>query len=254
MKIALIGDVHANLHALEAVLEHAHKRDVEAIWNVGDLVGYGAFPDAVVRRLQQEGAVNVIGNYDLKVLGYPDHKKKWRQKKPREKRTSVRWAYNNLSRKSRKHLGRFPRDVRTRMKKHSILLTHASPAAIDESLRPGTSSRRLRKLARKAKADLVVVGHSHRPFVRQEKGVRFINTGSVGRPIDGDPRASYAILTLKKKHFKVKHYRLNYSVKKAVAAIRRADLPEAFAQMLLLGRSLDWVLRHRKRWIMTAKK
>ena len=56
MKVALIGDVHANLPALEAVLEDAHGRNVEAVWNVGDFVGYGAFPDEVVKRLQQEEA------------------------------------------------------------------------------------------------------------------------------------------------------------------------------------------------------
>ena len=68
MKVALIGDVHANLPALEAVLTHAYQQGVEAIWNVGDFVGYGAFPDGVVKRLQNENALSIIGNYDAKVL------------------------------------------------------------------------------------------------------------------------------------------------------------------------------------------
>jgi putative phosphoesterase len=254
LKIALIGDVHANLPALDAVLEHARQRDVEAIWNLGDFVGYSAFPDEVVRRLRQDGEINVVGNYDLKVLGYPDNKEKWRKARPPEKGVSVRWSYKNLSGGNRRHLGTLPRDARLRVKGRSILLTHASPAAIDESLGPHTSDRRLRKLAEEAQADLIVVGHSHQPFVREVGDVRFINPGSVGRPDDGDPRASYAILSLTKKRLKVKHYRLDYDVEKSVEAIRRADLPEAFAQILLLGHSLDWVLSHRHRWKPNGKR
>ena len=68
MSVALIGDVHANLPALEAVLDHAAGQGVDAVWNVGDFVGYGAFPDEVVRRLRREGVLSIVGNYDLKVL------------------------------------------------------------------------------------------------------------------------------------------------------------------------------------------
>src|SRR3972149_11018757 len=64
----LIGDIHSNLPALKAVLEDASNRGVSEIWNVGDLTGYGAFPDDVVRRLRKENAQSVTGNYDLKVL------------------------------------------------------------------------------------------------------------------------------------------------------------------------------------------
>ena len=76
MKVALIGDVHANLPALEAVLADAHQHGVEAIWNVGDLVGYGAFPDEVVQILRQEEVLSIVGNYDIKVLKVKKKKKK----------------------------------------------------------------------------------------------------------------------------------------------------------------------------------
>ena len=89
---------------------------------------------------------------------------------------------------------------------------------------------------------MIICGHSHRPFVRQVDGVWFINTGSVGRPDDGDPRACYAILEIDSESIQVQHYRLEYDVERAVAAIRENELPEAFAQMLLQGRDLDTVL------------
>ena len=77
MRIALLGDVHANLPALDAVLADAKKRGVDQIWNIGDFVGYGAYPDEVVKRLRNEGAISIIGNYDLKVLKFPKKNKKF---------------------------------------------------------------------------------------------------------------------------------------------------------------------------------
>jgi len=72
----LIGDVHANLPALKAVLEDASNKEISEIWNLGDLTGYGAFPDDVVRRLRKENAQSVSGNYDLKVLKVKEKKEK----------------------------------------------------------------------------------------------------------------------------------------------------------------------------------
>ena len=122
-------------------------------------------------------------------------------------------------------------------------MTHASPASNEEHLTPDTPTKRLRELAGMADADLVICGHSHQPFTRQVQGVWFINTGSVGRPDDGDPRAAYAILTIEPDVFEVRHYRVEYDVARAVAAIRDRGLPEAFAQMLLQGNNLDVVAK-----------
>ena len=72
-QIALLGDVHANLPALEAVISHAASLGVEQFWNIGDFVGYGPYPDQVVERMRTKKFVNIAGNYDLKVLsGKPD--------------------------------------------------------------------------------------------------------------------------------------------------------------------------------------
>ena len=111
MKIALIGDVHANLPALEAVLAHAHQQGVEAIWNLGDFLGYGAFPDEVVVRLRAEGALSIIGNYDLKVLKFPKRKEKWDKSKHPQKYLAFQWAYEHLSKESRKYLRSLPEEI-----------------------------------------------------------------------------------------------------------------------------------------------
>jgi putative phosphoesterase len=239
VKIALIGDVHANLHALEAVLLHASDRRCKSIWNIGDFVGYGAFPDEVVKLLRQVKAVSIIGNYDQKVLKVKKKQPGWAAAGNSKIRLAFQWAYEHLSPGSRKYLKRLPAHRRLQVKGWKILLTHGSPASADEHLSPDTPEKRLRELAKMAKADLIICGHSHQPFARWVGDVLFINTGSVGRPDDGDPRATYAVLKLKRKMVEVRHYRVEYDVDQAVGAIRSKQLPEEFAQMLLQGRNLD---------------
>ena len=242
MKIALIGDVHANLPALESVLAHIRQQNVTIVWNTGDFVGYNAFPNEVIDQLRQVDVVSIVGNYDRKVLKFKKKKSKWRQSKRPEKYLAFKWAYKTLSKKNRSYLQSLPKERRLRVNGRRILLTHGSPAATDEALTPDTPNRRFRELAQMAGTDVIICGHSHRPFARQVAGVWFINTGSVGRPDDGDPRASYAILQIEPDDLQVEHYRLDYDIVQAVKAIRQNNLPEAFAWMLQQGRNLDEVL------------
>jgi len=250
-KIALIGDVHGNMSALEAVLDQAHEQGVEAIWNVGDFVGYGPSPNQVIERLRQEDAVSITGNYDLKVLRFKKKRKKWRKTKQSQKFLAFQWTRDVLTKKNRKYLGSLPKERYLQVEGMRILLTHGSPASVGEHLTPDMPEGRLRELASMVEADVVVCGHSHRAFVRQVDGVHFINTGSVGRPDDGDPRACYAILQIGHapgQDLAVQHHRLAYDVRRAAAAIREQGLPEAFAQMMIQGYALDDVMETPEAW------
>ena len=243
MKIALLGDVHANLPALESVLAHASSQNVSTFWNTGDFLGYGAFPNEVVEGLQQAGATSILGNYDLKVLGFKEKDKKWRKSKRAEKYLAFRWAHQNLSRQNRRYLKTLPEQRQLEVIGKSVLLTHASPESNEEPLTPETPEERLKDLARMAGTDIVVCGHSHQPFARMVANTLFINPGSVGRPDDGDPRTCYAILETNQTELHVQHYRLEYDLALAVSGIRENRLPEVFAQMILKGRDLDTILQ-----------
>lgn len=235
VKIALIGDVHANLPALEAVLRDARERGAIAVLDAGDAVGYGPFPEETVAYLREQGVLSVVGNYDRQVLA-AGGKKKGLPKDP-GKRLAVRWAYEHLSKEGRSSLASLPEHRRLAPGRRRILLCHGSPEAIDEYLDAGTPASRLAAIARTASADVIVSGHAHRPSAREVGGVWFVNTGSVGRPDDGDPRACYALLQTSP--FSVCHLRVPYDVDRTVAAVLEAGLPPSFARIFLEGRPLD---------------
>lgn len=237
--IALIGDIHGNLPALEAVLAHARKHGATAIWNVGDFVGYGVYPDEVVKLLRTEAALSIAGNYDLKTLQVKEKKEKWKKSKRPEKLLAFDWAYEHLSKDARQYLSSLPSERRFTTYGKRILITHGSPASNEEPLTSQTPIKRLRELASQSEADVIIVGHSHQPFTKTVDGVMFVNTGSVGRPDDGDPRASYALLTFGPDTLTVKHYRVRYDTEKIAAAVRDYGLPESFARIFIHGRSLD---------------
>jgi putative phosphoesterase len=241
MKVALIGDIHANLPALQAVLEHARQQNAHVIWNVGDFVGYGAFPDEVVTLIRQIGALSILGNYDRKTLKIEEKRNEWARKKTAEKWQAFEWAYNHLSSENRTYLGDLPEQRLFAVEDFIVLMTHGSPASRDEHLDPLTPLERLQELAQMTTADIILCGHSHQPFARQVNQKWFINPGSVGRPEDGDPRASYAIIDFDKKLLTVEHFRVSYDVERAAAAIRSAGLPEVFARMVLEGYNFDTI-------------
>jgi putative phosphoesterase len=242
IKIALIGDVHANLPALEVVLSHASNLGVTDFWTIGDFVGYNAFPEQVVIRMRKQEFSNIIGNYDLKVLNFPQKDKKWRGNKQPLKWLAFKWAYQNLSPESRAYLAALPEERKLTIGNQDFLLVHGSPASNDELLDKATTNERLRELKlmaeRKYEVEFaaIICGHSHQAFTRRIENMLFINTGSVGRPGDGNPRTAYAILQIRGSKLLVSHYRLNYDIGSAMAANKKAGLPRAFTEMIVEGR------------------
>lgn len=241
MKIAVLGDVHGNLPALEAVLRDAKQRRAVSVWCLGDLVGYGPFPDEVVATVRDRFFLSLRGNYDTKVLRISSRDALWCREKGEEKVRAFSWAWEHLSPESREYLASLPESLRLAMEGHRVLLVHGSPASPREHLSPDTPEERLAELAEGCGADVVLCAHSHVPFARRGGGALFINPGSVGRPDDGDPRASYALVTFRRHGVEATFHRLAYDVERCVAAVRAQELPEEFVRIFREGRSLDGV-------------
>jgi putative phosphoesterase len=245
MRIALIGDVHGNRHALEAVLRDLRRRRVDAIWNLGDSVGYGAYPDEVVQILRKRRILSIAGNFDLRVLRADPSSNEFAGEVLDKWITSA-WSHESLSGPSRAYLESLPGERRLEIEGRRFYLTHGTPASNTERLEPNASPKRLRDLAELAHADVVLCGHSHIPSLQRSDAVWFVNPGGVGRSDDGDPRASYAVLDVSRDPFRASHHRVRYDVTAAVDAVRRHGLPESLGRMLVEARSLDSVLQDRK--------
>jgi len=258
MRVALISDVHANLPALESVLAHIKNQDVHAIWNMGDLVGYGANPDQIVRRLREENVLNIAGRYDSRVLKLSKKRALWRENKRPEVFLAIQWADENLSEPSRDYLETLPEEITMRLGSTRILLTHGSPVSSKDKLSRGTPETYLQEILITADVQVIICGNSHEPFSRKVDSGYCINPGSVGYQTDGDIRASYALLDLDPElmvinsgpevKLEVRHYRIDYDIEAAVSDIRQRGLPEAYAQMLLQGKDLKTVLTSPEKW------
>jgi len=240
MKITLMSDIHANLPALEAVLRHAKNQSADQmILNLGDLTGYGPHPEQVVRWSKNEQVTNILGNYDNKVINKAYRKTGWQKVNKPDKRAMFAWTYHALSKISVKFLKTLPETRMLEIEGIKILLTHGSPASINEHLGVDTPEERMAALAEMTDADIILCGHSHLAFKRKVKNTLFINPGSVGRLDDGDPRASYAVLEIQDKEVSVNFYRVPYDIMSAVNAMRMTGLPEIFTRILRQGLNYD---------------
>jgi predicted phosphodiesterase len=246
VRLALLSDVHANLHALDAVLaDIAARPDIAGRFHLGDLVGYQAFPNEVVARLAD--VPGVAGNYDSTIA----HRYKHcgcRAETPEQEaqaHESFSWTLAQVSESTRAALAALPfrldlRPLGGHVAGPTVILVHATPVSNLVYVTEDRTDDFLRKMAEQAGAragDVIAFGHTHKPWHRTVDGVLFVNTGSVGRPKDGDPRAGWTLLTLGDGAPRAEQVRVAYDVEGACAALLAAGLPRAFADTLRTGRT-----------------
>lgn len=245
MRIALISDIHANTPALEAVLADIARRDVEAAYHIGDLVGYGPWPDDVVARLRDAGITGVAGNYDSTVAsGYKHCGCRYEDDRQEAlSHASFAWTIANTSAASKRFLASLPfrLDVRPfggHEAGPTIRLVHGNQALNTVYVTEDRSDEFLAAMggAMGARAgDLIAFAHTHLPWQRAVGGIHFLNTGSVGRPKDGDPRAGYAIVETRPSAARVEIVRVAYDVERTARAIEESELPDELAEFLRRG-------------------
>jgi predicted phosphodiesterase len=246
MRYVLISDIHANLPALDAVLADAKKVGAAAIYHLGDLVGYGPWPNETVARLRDAGIPGVAGNYDSTVA--TDYKHcGCRADTPRDEElshVSYEWTRRAVSDETKKFLAGLPYRIDVRplgghIAGPTVILLHAHAANNLIYVTADRTDPFLSKFAQQAGArsgDVICFGHTHKPWHRVVGGVHFINTGSVGRPKDGDPRACYVALDMSGEAPVVAFVRVKYDVEQAVRAIAEQGLPVEFGEVLKNGR------------------
>jgi predicted phosphodiesterase len=247
VRYALISDIHANLPALEAVLADLRERaDVDAVFHLGDLVGYAPWPNEVVERLHRTGIHGIAGNYDSTVAADYAHCG-CRYEDPRQEElshVSYAWTRAHVSASTKTFLGQLPfrLDVRplgghvagpTLILVHGTLLNNVTYWTEDRS---DAFCQKMAQAAGAGAGDLIAFGHTHKPWHRVVDGIHFLNTGSVGRPKDGDWRAGFAIVNVTVDGaLTVELVRVEYDIERAMDAIHRSDLPDEFADYLRHG-------------------
>jgi len=220
--IGVISDVHGNLHALEAVLD---VMETDLVLCAGDLIGYGAFPNEVVDLVRWKGIRCVRGNHDDAVLR---NEFEWFNLYAAE---AGQWCVKALGGPQRSFLEGLP----VRLGYQDVAVFHGSPARpLREYVTPGTPIAHLIEHLEASGAKMLVLGHTHAPFVTHVNGGLVANPGSVGQPRDGDERASYGVLDTEGMSFSV--HRVHYDVEAAAKAITEAELPSRLAERLFVGR------------------
>ena len=248
MRYALISDIHGNLPALRAVLADIDARGrADAVYHLGDLVGYAPWPDEVIALLKQQSIPGVAGNYDSTVAhGYKHCGCRYEDKHQEElSHLSYAWTLAHTSQESGRYLGGLPfridlRPLGGHLAGPTVTLLHGNQVLNTVYVTEDRSDDFLGKMAEATGArrgDVVCFGHTHKPWHREVGGIHFVNTGSVGRPKDGDWRAGYVLVTVDDNGVSVGFERVEYDVEAAAAGVIASDLPDEFAEQLRRGGS-----------------
>ena len=196
MRIAIIGDVHANLPALRAVIQDAMSIGADAVFCVGDVVGRGPHPNEVVEELRRLEIPTVQGNWDEAVgMDRDQTGAAWGSGDAEaDGIRSMRWTAEVMSDDNRAWLRQLPATLRMRLDGRSLLLFHGSPLRFTEYLWSERPSRVFARIASDEADDLFAFGHTHEAWHRVVGQAHFVACGSVGCGTEGDARARYAVI------------------------------------------------------------
>jgi putative phosphoesterase len=238
MKFCVFGDIHGNLEALKAAYKAAMTEGADRIFHLGDLGGYSPFVNEVAEFLIEHAIAGVQGNYDEAVANGLEHCG-CRAENPVQERMaglSFKWTKQKVSQKTLEYLKGLPREITFARYGRKTALFHATPHRNNLYWHEDRPEKFFLEMAEKVDADILVYGHTHRPYRKEIGGKLFINAGSVGKPGDGDPRACVLTMTIDEGGVVSSEFiRVPYDVGKAASAIIEHGLPSYFAEKLLVG-------------------
>jgi putative phosphoesterase len=208
MRIAIVADVHGNLVALEAVIADLAEQAPDLVVHGGDLAFNGPRPAECVDRIRELGWPGVLGNMDQALETH------------RDRHPSVAWARQRVGEERNRWLQALPLEWR---RQDEIGLVHAVPGDVWKAVQPDVDDAELRAIYGPLGTRLAVYCHIHRPYVRPLADITVANTGSVGLPFDGDPRASYLLVSDGEPETR----RVTYDVERAVREVEESGHPAA---------------------------
>ena len=236
-RIAVITDIHGNLPALEASLEAIDALDIQEIYCGGDLVGYGPHPNEVCALIEERGIPTIYGNYDYAIgRDLDDCGCAYVTQQDRELgQRSVAWTLANTEQQWKDWMRELPFDLHFPLGDQDVHLVHGSPRKVNEYLFEDKPASLYERLAAAESGQVTVFGHTHKPWIHTYGGVLFVNCGSVGKPKDGDPKGSFAILEATTSGVQASIQRVPYDAEAVAREVEAAGLPSEYAQKLVLA-------------------
>ncbi|GAB6180409.1 metallophosphoesterase family protein [Desulfotomaculum defluvii] len=239
MKIAIFADVHSNLFSLQAVLVDIRQRGVDAVYCVGDLVGYGPRPNEVIDLLRHENIPTIMGNYDdaignMRIICGCDYKNEQAMKLGE---SSILWTKEHTSEENKAWLRQLPERLEFTAGGLKFLLVHGSPRQLNEYLFEDTSEEILRQFLTENHCDVLVCGHTHLPYHKQVFGGHVINAGSAGKPKHGNANVGYALVVATKGSLQMEYIQVSYDFEQTAREIEAVGLPREFAEIIRTGKA-----------------
>ena len=237
MKIAIFGDIHGNFEALKASYKVALESGAEKIYHLGDLGGYAPFVNEVVDFIIEHDIEGVQGNYDETVANDREHCGcKYEDPVQAEMAgLGFEWTKKHATSIRKDYMRNLPLDIKLTVDDQKIILFHATPKKNNVYWHEDRPEKFFSEMAEKVYADILIYGHTHKPYRKDIGSKVFINAGSVGKPKDGDTRACIALVEITASEVKTEFVRVPYDVERTDLAIIKSGLPPYYAEKLRQG-------------------
>lgn len=233
MRIGVMSDIHGNLPALQAVLADMEKRGIERIFCAGDLVDYGPYPEEVINLIRDRGIPCVLGNHD-QAVAWNYSEENFTVAPGRDlasELAALKWAQEHTSLESKEFLRNLPISLSLELAGYRVLIFHATPRSVKEYLREESTAEEFLEVLASHPAEIGIGGHIHLSFAKQLPGTLWLNTGSVGKPKDGDYRAGYLLLELGQK-INFSFPRVEYNLAEILKKMEKEALPPSLIESL----------------------
>jgi putative phosphoesterase len=228
MRIAVLADIHANLAALDAVIESVQKRRPDRVIVAGDFQNRGPDPALVQSYLEQTGWELLRGNHEDYVLRHSEpgmengNEPAWQP---------ARWTASHLQ-DAMPRIRQLPTTVSLHVSDTVICITHGSPRSNAEGIFPSTSDSRLADMFSGARPTLLCCGHTHIPLLRQFETTLIFNVGAVGFPFDGDRRASYGIIERRNSAWSTELVRVDYALETTIERLKDPTVADGMGPLV----------------------